>query len=198
MSYPSEASGSDMHSYGHRHESGYVRRESVRDPRTASAGAEYEYEYMSDGQTVAGPIHDNYSPYAAAGSGMRSSLDGWNHPPAQYRQLGSPPSMHSSPLPQYLGYRRVTIGSHSHLADDEGCVGGTADRQMDFERLDSRQFGMYHDMEADLRMGAEARDEFEGEEKIDHRKRKRNRTIRSCVPCHNHKRKVSVMTWCCE
>ncbi|WVQ80822.1 hypothetical protein IAT38_002929 [Cryptococcus sp. DSM 104549] len=28
-----------------------------------------------------------------------------------------------------------------------------------------------------------------GEEKMDHRKRKRNRTIRSCVPCHNHKRK---------
>ncbi|KGB74446.2 hypothetical protein CNBG_0284 [Cryptococcus deuterogattii R265] len=26
-------------------------------------------------------------------------------------------------------------------------------------------------------------------EKVDHRKRKRNRTIRSCVPCHNHKRK---------
>lgn len=30
----------------------------------------------------------------------------------------------------------------------------------------------------------------EGGEKVDHRKRKRNRTIRSCVPCHNHKRKV--------
>lgn len=27
------------------------------------------------------------------------------------------------------------------------------------------------------------------EEPDDHRKRKRNRTIRSCVPCHNHKRK---------
>ncbi|OXC67489.1 hypothetical protein AYX13_03998 [Cryptococcus neoformans] len=27
------------------------------------------------------------------------------------------------------------------------------------------------------------------DEKVDHRKRKRNRTIRSCVPCHNHKRK---------
>ncbi|KIR74287.1 hypothetical protein I310_01889 [Cryptococcus deuterogattii CA1014] len=27
-------------------------------------------------------------------------------------------------------------------------------------------------------------------EKVDHRKRKRNRTIRSCVPCHNHKRKT--------
>ena len=32
----------------------------------------------------------------------------------------------------------------------------------------------------------------EEEEKIDHRKRKRNRTIRSCVPCHNHKRKVRM------
>lgn len=32
------------------------------------------------------------------------------------------------------------------------------------------------------------------EEKVDHRKRKRNRTIRSCVPCHNHKRKVSWET----
>jgi hypothetical protein len=30
----------------------------------------------------------------------------------------------------------------------------------------------------------------EDDEKMDHRKRKRNRTIRSCVPCHNHKRKV--------
>lgn len=30
------------------------------------------------------------------------------------------------------------------------------------------------------------------DENIDHRKRKRNRTIRSCVPCHNHKRKVSI------
>ncbi|BEJ13037.1 hypothetical protein CspHIS471_0302110 [Cutaneotrichosporon sp. HIS471] len=29
----------------------------------------------------------------------------------------------------------------------------------------------------------------EPEPKVDHRKRKRNRTIRSCVPCHNHKRK---------
>jgi hypothetical protein len=29
----------------------------------------------------------------------------------------------------------------------------------------------------------------EPEQKVDHRKRKRNRTIRSCVPCHNHKRK---------
>nr|XP_018262849.1 uncharacterized protein I303_04334 [Kwoniella dejecticola CBS 10117]OBR85007.1 hypothetical protein I303_04334 [Kwoniella dejecticola CBS 10117] len=29
----------------------------------------------------------------------------------------------------------------------------------------------------------------DGDEKIDHRKRKRNRTIRSCVPCHNHKRR---------
>ncbi|WWD03083.1 hypothetical protein V865_001129 [Kwoniella europaea PYCC6329] len=29
----------------------------------------------------------------------------------------------------------------------------------------------------------------ETDEKIDHRKRKRNRTIRSCVPCHNHKRR---------
>ncbi|WVR06955.1 hypothetical protein IAU60_003991 [Kwoniella sp. DSM 27419] len=31
--------------------------------------------------------------------------------------------------------------------------------------------------------------EAEPDEKMDHRKRKRNRTIRSCVPCHNHKRK---------
>jgi hypothetical protein len=30
---------------------------------------------------------------------------------------------------------------------------------------------------------------------MDHRKRKRNRTIRSCVPCHNHKRKVSFGHW---
>nr|XP_019011068.1 uncharacterized protein I206_04376 [Kwoniella pini CBS 10737]OCF49849.1 hypothetical protein I206_04376 [Kwoniella pini CBS 10737] len=29
----------------------------------------------------------------------------------------------------------------------------------------------------------------EDDEKMDHRKRKRNRTIRSCVPCHNHKRR---------
>lgn len=35
-------------------------------------------------------------------------------------------------------------------------------------------------------------DEDEADEKIDHRKRKRNRTIRSCVPCHNHKRKASL------
>jgi hypothetical protein len=44
--------------------------------------------------------------------------------------------------------------------------------------------------------GEERDDPIEGEageereEKMDHRKRKRNRTIRSCVPCHNHKRKV--------
>lgn len=38
----------------------------------------------------------------------------------------------------------------------------------------------------------------DGENKPDHRKRKRNRTIRSCVPCHNHKRKVSpVCLPCC-
>ena len=36
-------------------------------------------------------------------------------------------------------------------------------------------------------------DEDEKEEKMDHRKRKRNRTIRSCVPCHNHKRKVRTI-----
>ena len=30
--------------------------------------------------------------------------------------------------------------------------------------------------------------------KTDHRKRKRNRTIRSCVPCHNHKRKVGTLS----
>jgi hypothetical protein len=35
-------------------------------------------------------------------------------------------------------------------------------------------------------------DEEDPEEKLDHRKRKRNRTIRSCVPCHNHKRKVCL------
>lgn len=35
----------------------------------------------------------------------------------------------------------------------------------------------------------------DGENKPDHRKRKRNRTIRSCVPCHNHKRKVSGETF---
>jgi len=35
-----------------------------------------------------------------------------------------------------------------------------------------------------------AMEEDDNEEKLDHRKRKRNRTIRSCVPCHNHKRKV--------
>jgi hypothetical protein len=28
------------------------------------------------------------------------------------------------------------------------------------------------------------------EEKMDHRKRKRNRTIQSCLPCHQNKRKV--------
>ena len=39
-------------------------------------------------------------------------------------------------------------------------------------------------------------EEDEGEEKMDHRKRKRNRTIRSCVPCHNHKRKVSQEPRC--
>lgn len=38
--------------------------------------------------------------------------------------------------------------------------------------------------------GGSAAPEGDGE-KVDHRKRKRNRTIRSCVPCHNHKRKVS-------
>lgn len=32
----------------------------------------------------------------------------------------------------------------------------------------------------------------DGDDKLDHRKRKRNRTIRSCVPCHNHKRKVCI------
>ena len=34
------------------------------------------------------------------------------------------------------------------------------------------------------------------EEKVDHRKRKRNRTIRSCVPCHNHKRKCDRQRPC--
>jgi hypothetical protein len=33
-------------------------------------------------------------------------------------------------------------------------------------------------------------EDLDDEDKLDHRKRKRNRTIRSCVPCHNHKRKV--------
>ncbi|WVF71283.1 hypothetical protein IAT40_006086 [Kwoniella sp. CBS 6097] len=38
-------------------------------------------------------------------------------------------------------------------------------------------------------MDVEHGDDEDAEEKMDHRKRKRNRTIRSCVPCHNHKRK---------
>ena len=38
--------------------------------------------------------------------------------------------------------------------------------------------------------GAAGNEDNEEDEKMDHRKRKRNRTIRSCVPCHNHKRKV--------
>ncbi|ORX35799.1 fungal-specific transcription factor domain-domain-containing protein [Kockovaella imperatae] len=42
------------------------------------------------------------------------------------------------------------------------------------------------DHEDELRAVGDAPEE---EEKMDHRKRKRNRTIRSCVPCHNHKRK---------
>ena len=38
--------------------------------------------------------------------------------------------------------------------------------------------------------------EEDDDEKMDHRKRKRNRTIRSCVPCHNHKRKVGQVLGC--
>jgi hypothetical protein len=41
-----------------------------------------------------------------------------------------------------------------------------------------------------------AMEEDDDEEKLDHRKRKRNRTIRSCVPCHNHKRKVRSHSCC--
>jgi hypothetical protein len=39
-------------------------------------------------------------------------------------------------------------------------------------------------------MKVEPGEDVDDEDKLDHRKRKRNRTIRSCVPCHNHKRKV--------
>ena len=42
----------------------------------------------------------------------------------------------------------------------------------------------------------EGDDDEADEEKMDHRKRKRNRTIRSCVPCHNHKRKVYDLSPC--
>lgn len=44
---------------------------------------------------------------------------------------------------------------------------------------------------SDLAVKQEAAEVSEEPAKLDHRKRKRNRTIRSCVPCHNHKRKVS-------
>ncbi|WRT66485.1 uncharacterized protein IL334_003444 [Kwoniella shivajii] len=40
----------------------------------------------------------------------------------------------------------------------------------------------------------EPKEEFD--DKVDHRKRKRNRTIRSCVPCHNHKRKCDRQRPC--
>lgn len=44
------------------------------------------------------------------------------------------------------------------------------------------------------RIDAEGREEYEEEEKMDHRKRKRNRTIQSCLPCHQNKRKVGVQS----
>ncbi|OCF33020.1 hypothetical protein I316_05358 [Kwoniella heveanensis BCC8398] len=42
---------------------------------------------------------------------------------------------------------------------------------------------------SDEMMNVEHGEADDDDEKMDHRKRKRNRTIRSCVPCHNHKRK---------
>lgn len=61
----------------------------------------------------------------------------------------------------------------------------TGQAQRKKEEEDPNRDGADGDGEEDDDMGGE------DESKMDHRKRKRNRTIRSCVPCHNHKRKVS-------
>jgi len=95
--------------------------------------------------------------------------------------------------------RQDTIGSRS--TDDEGTYRGTevavgphGDGDGEGSQPDYRNgHVMAVEEEGLTRMKVEPEDD-DGmdvdDSKMDHRKRKRNRTIRSCVPCHNHKRKV--------
>jgi hypothetical protein len=95
--------------------------------------------------------------------------------------------------------RRSTV---SRTTDDEAVAGaGQGGNDPTSDKAGSRS-NSPKDTLSDFRMTQQRQplggfdkvleEEDEGEEKMDHRKRKRNRTIRSCVPCHNHKRKVGL------
>lgn len=94
------------------------------------------------------------------------------------------------------GSRRSTL---SRTTDDEAVPGGFSGTEPTSEAGASRPTSPVKPTQTQkLKASApkvqkveEVEEEDADEEKIDHRKRKRNRTIRSCVPCHNHKRKVS-------
>ena len=106
------------------------------------------------------------------------------------------------PLEPGMRSRTSTI---SRTTDDEGAIGkgpsgtGTGTSEGAVSRTSSphpmRELATTPIPQSQSNTKVEKRteetSEIVEEEKMDHRKRKRNRTIRSCVPCHNHKRKVS-------
>jgi hypothetical protein len=90
-----------------------------------------------------------------------------------------PYSRRSTITDEELGF---TTGSNTNGTGTAAHSEGDVSRPTTAERVKSDQT---------FTLKVEADDAEEDESKMDHRKRKRNRTIRSCVPCHNHKRKVS-------
>ncbi|KAK4683649.1 hypothetical protein P7C73_g6585, partial [Tremellales sp. Uapishka_1] len=109
-------------------------------------------------------------PERASGSGSWDDTSGLRM--AYFSNYGQvPPYVPQGVLPS--SSRRSTIGSKT--TDEEETTG--SDTEMRKQVVKERD------------MVKEELVEMEPGEKVDHRKRKRNRTIRSCVPCHNHKRK---------
>lgn len=82
--------------------------------------------------------------------------------------------------------RGNTVGNK--VTDEEEIYPSSEEMQSDPEIVDA---GSRPEQTLRIRAKTEGGENDAFDAKMDHRKRKRNRTIRSCVPCHNHKRKVS-------
>jgi hypothetical protein len=96
------------------------------------------------------------------------------------------------PQPQHQGYDQWHPGQHQ--GQGQGTEQISQSRRSTISNASDHNISRPTTSDAlkvkDMVKIEPAMEEEEDEEKLDHRKRKRNRTIRSCVPCHNHKRKV--------
>jgi hypothetical protein len=133
-----------------------------------------------------------------------SPLDNFQLHLPQPRNVPSHPNLAIHPLNHS---RRSTItddGDHTGTGtgSNTGGTGTAAHSEYDQSRPTTGDRDAYDGVRMKMEVGEEGEErlkaigEVDGEDgegvKMDHRKRKRNRTIRSCVPCHNHKRKVSA------